>query len=81
MFQESISRLAAGLRAGEYSSKELTSEFLQRIEKYDPQPDTDEEDAAFGVGGDARPVTPVVRVHRAPAMVMTSSASCAAMSS
>ncbi len=37
MFQKTISELAAGLRAGEFSSEELTQSFLARIEKYDAQ--------------------------------------------
>jgi len=37
MHNKTISELAAGLRAGEYSSVELTRHFLDRIKKYDPQ--------------------------------------------
>jgi aspartyl-tRNA(Asn)/glutamyl-tRNA(Gln) amidotransferase subunit A len=36
MFRKTISELAAGLRRGEFSSQELTQEFLERIEKFDP---------------------------------------------
>lgn len=35
MHQKSISELGAGLRAGEYSSEELTSGFLDRIQQFD----------------------------------------------
>src|SRR5210317_1922433 len=37
MFQKSISKLAAGLRDGEFSSEELTQGFLDRIGRYDSQ--------------------------------------------
>jgi len=36
MFQKTISELAAGLRAGEFSALELTETFLARIERHDP---------------------------------------------
>jgi len=37
MLQKSISELAAGLRAGEFSSEELTQGFLDRIKRFDSQ--------------------------------------------
>ena len=37
MYQKTIAELAAGLRAGEFSSEELTQAFLDRIEKHDEQ--------------------------------------------
>jgi aspartyl-tRNA(Asn)/glutamyl-tRNA(Gln) amidotransferase subunit A len=37
MYQKTIAELAAGLRAGEFSSEELTQSYLDRIEKYDGQ--------------------------------------------
>jgi hypothetical protein len=37
MFQKPISKLAAGLRNGEFSSEELTQSFLDRIGRYDSQ--------------------------------------------
>ena len=37
MYRNTIAELAAGLRAGEFSSEELTRSFLDRIEKYDEQ--------------------------------------------
>ena len=35
MHNKSLTELAAGLRAGEFTSVELTQHFLDRIEKYD----------------------------------------------
>jgi len=35
MHQKSISELAAGLRAGEFTSEALTRHFLDRIERFD----------------------------------------------
>ncbi|MCO6411789.1 MAG: Asp-tRNA(Asn)/Glu-tRNA(Gln) amidotransferase GatCAB subunit A, partial [Thiogranum sp.] len=35
MHQKTIAELAAGLRAGEFSSEELTRAFLDRIERLD----------------------------------------------
>ena len=35
MHEKSIAQLSAGLRAGDYSSVELTQYFLQRIERHD----------------------------------------------
>ncbi len=37
MHQFSLARLAAGLAAGEFSSRELTAHFLDRIERHDPR--------------------------------------------
>ena len=37
MHQQSVSELAAGLRAGEFSSVELTATMLARIERFNPQ--------------------------------------------
>jgi aspartyl-tRNA(Asn)/glutamyl-tRNA(Gln) amidotransferase subunit A len=76
MFQKPISELAAGLRSGEYSSVDLTREFLARIEKYNPQLNsvvTVTADAALAEasaadqrlrGGDAAPLTGIPYLHK-----------------
>ncbi|MGD8843633.1 MAG: Asp-tRNA(Asn)/Glu-tRNA(Gln) amidotransferase subunit GatA [Gammaproteobacteria bacterium] len=76
MFQKPISELAAGLRSGEYSSEELTREFLVRIEKYNPQLNsvvTLTADAALAEAraadrrlraGDAAPLTGIPYLHK-----------------
>ena len=59
MFQKSISELGAGLRAGEFSSDELTRCFLKRISDYDAQLNsiitlTEEEALAAAAAADKR---------------------------
>ena len=76
MFQKTISELAKGLRAGEFSSVELAQSFLARIQAHDPQLNsvvTVTAEAALAAAraaderlsnGDAAPLTGIPYLHK-----------------
>ena len=76
MFQKTISELAKGLRAGEFSSVELAQSFLARIKAHDPQLNsvvTVTAEAALAAAraaderlsnGDAAPLTGIPYLHK-----------------
>ncbi len=76
MFEKTIAELAAGLRAGEFSSLELTRAYLQRIRELDPEINSyisvlddsalaaaEAADARLA-GGDAGPLTGIPIAHK-----------------